>query len=827
MEKSNLIEKTRPRVARACTVCSKKKVRCDGLTPCLNCRNSGADCLYKSPKERKPRVKKADNVCERLTRLENLIGKIASKIEVPIESTSYESPNSISGGKNDGSSDEASADVSPAGGWSHAEKKSEELSPNLNLLPHQTRTGFFAQCKSILKESLAANTKQKTVIHYKGTHLGFSVLGEKSIQYIRERLLPEDYYICVPLQTLPYYFTLWKVAFQSVWSEPQVHTAAEIAKLKEGIFPESKQLMDEILQFYKYVHVASFVLGPDAAQELFDQYYAAQTSLLRRSLSYSELMLMSMVLATSLSLIIDKEALGAYPVGECKLLFEQPISVLVKLQEEMFLNSVYYYHRISAINEGMHSVQALLLMAIYLETSWVVSDVNYTLVSLAIRYAQEMGLHIYDLSAELPVVERVAQLKLWAACQVIDVETCYRLGKPPLLTSDEKSEEAMKIYTDLLQEGCKELASAGGCFNSTDRCIKMVGFSEVFQSLSQLRLVTYHTLFGTSLSFKSVKHVQDIVTTINARSFAFCANVDEAYRPRLYNEPSFDHYLQGMHDGSDVTSNFCMLLSMSYFSHIMTVNRVPWQVVVADTEVLTQESREFRRLSLDSARTILHLVRIVDKKSWPFVTLNWILIFPFLAAMNLCSNCMNRASDKETLKDLSLLIDVSMNFFGFFGNICTEETKLHYMRFQLMDLLLRVLLRVIIKVIEERNNTSILANNKELKKHLESTERNFPHIYKVDQSSLAQFHSELQLRNVFTKHPNFSIHTDILVPQLKQESVPYTPSRPLTLADLLHPEFKAPEVKPREAVFEDDMNYMSYWTQEMLNMPNFFFDNGL
>lgn len=725
-----------------------------------------------------------------------------------------------------------SAELSPSGNLTTSDKRPEETAQKLDILSQQSRTGFFTHCKTILKEILdtgSTNSDLKLMIHYKGTHLGFSVLGDKSIQYLRERLRPEDHYITVPLQNLPYYFTMWKRAFQSVWVEPQVHTAAEIAKLKEGIFPENKKLVDEILLFYQHVHMASFVFQPDKALELFNNYYLPKSNPQRRSPNYSELMLMCLTLATSLSLVIDKEVLCTYEPDECKLLREHSTVQLVKLQEEMFMNSVYYYHRISAVSEGIPSVQALLLMSIYLETSWVISDVNYTLVSLAIRYAQEMGLHIYELSANLPLVERVAQLKLWSACQCFDVEICYRLGKPPLLTNDDdKSERASQEFSRLVKEGFHLFnTDSNGCHSM--QCMEMVGFFEVFQSLSKLRLVTYHTLFGSSLSFKSVNHVQDIVRTINAKSFALAAGIDESYRPKLYYEAGFDEFLQKMIDGSNLQNVFCLLLSMTYFSHLMTVNRVPWQVVVDESEVPARETPEFRRLSLDSARTILHLIRIVDKKSWPFITLNWMLIFPFLAAMNLCANCMNHASNKETFKDLSLLIDVSMNFFGFFCNICTEETKLHYMRFQLVDLLLRVVLRVIIKVIEERNNMSILDGNEDLRKHLESTEKNFPHIYKEDQSSFVRYYSEVPVEEFFSKQSNCYTDPEFVVPPLNPEPAQYAQVRTtLGLADILHPDFKSMDTtKLKEPLLDDDMSNMTFWTQEMLSMPNFFFDNGL
>ena len=72
-----------------------------------------------------------------------------------------------------------------------------------------------------------------------------------------------------------------------------------------------------------------------------------------------------------------------------------------------------------------------------------------------------------------------------------------------------------------------------------------------------------------------------------------------------------------------------------------------------------------------------------------------------------------------------------LNFFGYFWQHCRDEvTRLHYMRFQLMDLLVRVILRIVIKVVEKQNNMNVLETNAVLKVHLEHVETEYPHIFK-------------------------------------------------------------------------------------------------
>lgn len=802
-------------MAKACAQCSRKKIRCDGQPECANCRNSGSECVYKGSKERKSRVKKVESISDRLSRLEELVLKIATKIDAPgvYYSSSLPAPQA-------GSPD--STKTSPYSDTQHYQSRSTSFQ---NEKPG---TQFFQQCKSIINESLDHSMKSspaRIMTHYKGSHFGFTIFSEKSTEYIRSKLLLEDYDITVPLLTFPYYFDAWQNAFQSVWSEPQVCASGDIAKLRQGVFPENKELVFELLRFYKHVHVANLICDSSTAINLFNSYYASKDSAQKLNTSYSELMLMSLILATCLSLATDREVMAASMCGDCPSLSLLSTSQLVSLQEEMFMNSVYYYHRISAISEGFPSIQALLIMSIYLETSWVFSDVNFTLVSLAIRYAQDIGLHRFETSAHLLEPEQLARLKLLAVCQYMDVETCYRLGKPPLLTLEDDSViERIESRYDMLFQGqlSQQLnASCIGCPLEDEIMI-----FKVFRRLAQLRLMAFYKLFNRSLAFESVRDIQEIVDFLNTKLFEFLNSIDESVRPKFFNEPGFDDMLQKISSGLVFKNVSAMVLSMTYFSHLMTINRVPWQVIVEETINSSYEKPDFRRLSLDSARTILHLVRIIDRKTWPFLTLNWILIFPFLAAMNLCANCMNHTNDKETIKDLSLLIDVSLNFFGYFGSIARDEvTRLHYMRFQLMDLLVRVILRIVIKVVEKQNNMNVLETNAVLKVHLEHVETEYPHIFKKVNglTNMTQIFCQAPLNNFFVK----SNVNGLSPPKLNTDQYRNDYDNPRvspSVANIMEPEFND---KRNEMPGEEELNYMGYWAREMTNMPNFFFDNGL
>lgn len=830
-------ERRRDRVAKACALCRRKKIKCDGMMPCNHCQHLNSSCFYELNKQRKPRTKATDNLQDRLGKLEDLVLRIANKVDSIGTNGGVANTNSalpllllLRSTTSDG-------DSSPDQTEEHLEDSSEALKTPVALLMNRDKDSYFQQCKAIMTETFEGDVTlhtRKIQPHYKGAHLGFTMLfSPQSVSFIRLKLPPQDQYITVPLESLLFYVTAWKHVFQSVWIEPQVYTADQIKKLKLGIFPHNRALVDDFLQLYKQIEMG-LVCPPDLVKELFDFYYANKSlpPEKKRKFSYSELMIMNLVIAITTSVFIDnKKPLGGvvrYPAVE-KITTAQLSSV----QEEVFMNSIFYYNRIAAISEGIMSVHALLLMAVYLETSSVMFDINYTLVSTAVRYAQELGLHRIETTAHLSEVERYERIKLWAVCQHMDIDMCYRLGKPPLVNIVDVS--VLNSFNDVSVSDLGQLLSNELTIDASS--LAVLSLHRSMFKLSQIRSLSYVKLFSASVGFESMSRVQEIVTSINTNMFDLALEMTDDIRPRFYYEENFDKLLQSIRTGLnfDHVCNKRGNLLLSYFSHLMTINRVPWQVVADECEKPLLENSEFRRLSLESARTILHIIRNIDREDMPHLETNWLVIFPFAATVNILSNCLNHSNDNEIFKDLSLIIDVSINFFGYFGQKAdNEHTRLLYMRLQMYDMLIRILLRITIKIIEEGSNMNILGSNPALKEHLEIIERKYPQFYRRAEGAEAvsdlmksicpTFYPKLQrdpkndiLNNSPSNNSSNSVSSYVSTPKRTDPALP----------NIMHPtdtKWGVDEnILPNWQFGDDVFNLAS---EEMSSMPNFFFDNG-
>lgn len=865
---SAVVKGKRDRVAKACATCRKKKIKCNGEQPCAHCLNIKIPCEYPSNKPRKSRTKALlDVITNRLDRLESLMQQIADRVG-GLDSRNVPYPGSVDRNLADSSSTTSS---SPALELSLQETdtgKSNDNDSNNNASNEpkaikgthssllKSGKAFFERTRSILSKNFQGDCDNcnlgHQMLHYKGLHLGIVfIFSTQSIEWIKSRLKPEDHKIVIPFRTILYYFMAWNRLFLSVWTEMKLYPEDDVKKLKEGIYPHDKQLTFELLQQYHSVVLADFVLDAVEAKELFVKFYANKGAPKKKKYKFlnSELMAMSLILCISITVVIDQRVTDLRPSGKFSKLDAMPIEQLIALQEEMFLNSVYYFHTISVVSEGMATVQALLLLVVHLETTWVVTEMNYSFVSMALRYAQELGLHRFETFQHLPQPDIQKRSRLWAAVLCFDVEMSHRTGKPPLVNIVDVS-----TLTPADPWYVPQLMSQADIEKFYQLCGHLrFSFDEVYvrfflYKLSRIRAFTYFQLFSATVKYDSLKGVQDIVTSLNGELKNISNELKEEFRPRFYFEPEFalmlarfsgDERMSSVNDG-------ILSLQLAYFFQLMTINKVPSQLDPNQGNTPPHENSQYRKLALDSARTILHLIRGINRKSVSFFAMNWIITCPFFAMMNLIANCLNYSDDSEGVTDLNLLIDLSMNFFNHYTDLAKKpSTGAFYLRLHLFGIIIRIALRITVKVYEENNNVDILGSNPQLKSHLEQVEKEFPQFYtEVNAPSdllslLTCMHPYTDMQSDDRKFtPNGSLDTSSSVSNQDIASLTFQHASGIeapspkkndpTLSNILHPvDFASARDSERKDFNIDDDLLLAAINQDFLALPNFFFDNGL
>ncbi|KAI0666613.1 fungal-specific transcription factor domain-containing protein [Trametes maxima] len=82
----------KPKPVRACDLCRKKKIRCDGTTmpdyKCTKCKSYGLECTYDIVSKRPPTKSYVESLEDRLQKMEELIGRLQSQVRLGSSSDS-------------------------------------------------------------------------------------------------------------------------------------------------------------------------------------------------------------------------------------------------------------------------------------------------------------------------------------------------------------------------------------------------------------------------------------------------------------------------------------------------------------------------------------------------------------------------------------------------------------------------------------------------------------------------------------------------------------------------------------------------------------------
>ncbi|CAK7896920.1 hypothetical protein CAAN1_03S05864 [[Candida] anglica] len=929
----------RRRVLAACISCRSKKIKCDGQDPCHTCQQSRKSCKYdtKSRKQRSEKTPKRLTNSEsiqslniRLGRMEVLLEAIAANIKSPVDSRSFSVSSSGTAIGDDEADDYHSDGNSGIGEESDAQESKmdengdmhegvevqtidkkpigqnlSECSPsemNFTKLISNSTSVDSTEGVSGTSTSLASSGTPKVdtkdvgmsndsnadksmdagqgrIKEYFGSHSLFCIFSDSSIRYVKLKLPPKDVQYLTPIRNIPKVFEHCMVEFTKNWVDPKIPTTIEMRQLAEGTFPERQVVWDLLDHAYVLSYPAIHLCETEQIKDLFDVYYSSER---KRRMTNSELLIMNLALTLSVTELIDIESgqVGMrrginLPQSLCRLSQND----LFTLYSKLFSSCAHYYARISTFSEGIRTIQAILLFVILINTSWIISEINYVLISLAVRFAQDLGLHRFESygndSPEIGALKR----KIWWFCQYLDMDVCYKSGKPPLVNVDDVStlteRDTHCSFTHDILRFTMEINE-----NPPDKPIKpynifcLRGYYEYHAyfllGISRIRSKSYALLFSANSKFHTPKSLSDTVRKLTSELFHLSLQMDPRVRPRLFDDQEFsisvyEDLFVGYGNEGEITvskpENF-LDVHFAFLLHIMTINRIPYMVEVQHKATDTVEgSLEFRNLALNSARTILIICTKLDKHTTPRSFVRGILFYPLTAFLVVLGNCINQSNSADTLSDIKLLSDASMKFFSYHKLDKLSSRSMNH-RETVVDLVTRVMFHILIKIVESQSSNAILAHDPALKEHLEEVGKVHPDLFigDSDKGDGNVVYDQVNFRDQkssdfidgptryagtqFSHNEDFQfvdqniiskpLQIDQLHDQPNSAILPHTykvgPTMP-TLSNIVNhnsqfpPQNQFPVVAnsqiPSEFSGEDIFGSMMY------NMPNFFHDNNL
>ena len=698
----------------ACEFCRRRKIKCNGVKPCSNCVNGGREnCTYpKRVEEKKTSTKNISNaktvqlLYKRVASIESLLAKIASK---------FEETRNEGVGNSEGKEEEMNKGFGVSNG-----RRLEENGSFSSETSSVNETGR-SSCTEAAKSTLTQCFKSYSI---------FCIFSKASISWMEQALGNKDEELVTLIRNMPMVFGDVLNSLTEMWLN-----ANQGHQMSHTPIPDSPVVFQLLEAYYENIHFATYICDLSYIREIFVRYYN-QSFESSDKLKFSELLIMNVSLALCLIDVqnhkdVDPEGLEADSFSE---------GHLYDLKTMFFNNAVFFYDKILVINEGIESVQAIFLLVLYMELSHI-SDfrIIYMLSSVAIRYAQEMGLHRCESFQDCPEKEVALRRRLWNFCHYSDIEFSYRCGKPPLINNYSVStltENDSYIFSVPMDPFMNTISNE--CMVSECQLKGLQAYyGYFFLILNRIRVRSYESLFSVKAQkdiLCSKEKVFQTLQSINDDMFRMALMMEPEVRPTLHYDRRSDSRknakFQSLYDGEcNIYKEHTLYLQLSFFSHLVTINRIPFLI---DSYENDSVGFSLGNLGLDAARTVLKIILPLDKTSSSPSFFNGLLLHPFLSFSSLVIHCLSFPADSKTHNDCLLLIKASRKFFSHKSNSLAKEwanRRKHDLKATAADFIIRILLRLVVNVVSFESGRNYFAEDDGLAEHFEQCKLIYPELF--------------------------------------------------------------------------------------------------
>lgn len=737
----SILERKRLRTKTACDYCRKRKSKCNGENPCSCCITHNRDCIYTIvPRERKKRITKASTalttekvvdpgslqrLTSRLSALENVLSKITGKLD---DTTITDEDTALINSTRNYSIQSAPAPPND----------DEAVLRSFSFPSIASGIKKYIKSTSTLKEMLATESqewKNCKMRAYFGAHSIFNAFSSKSLSWFKSKLLSDDS-IMTPIKNLPCALTNAFEHTSRMWLNQKDENMEN--RLKTFFTPDMKHLVYEILDnYYHNIHLISFISDIDSIRDIFQAYFYGDAVIQPTASDY---LVMNAIIALC---ICNYDSTEVFDPNRFPSLSTTSPERLRELRESCYENATYAYFKVSMKLDGLRTIQGIGLLLLYFDVNHVTDiHLNFTLTSVMIRYAQELGLDRID-SIELvhSEEEREERRRLLWFCMHMDVETCYRNGKSLLFnpsdlsTLTELDDHFLSVPVDpflsnLYERNCQNLICNSQMYGS------QYYYAYYTLMLTRVKAKSYGKLYGRA-AYLLANQLLGNLEGINSEMFALADLMEPEVRPML-------HYVAKVSRPKSRNAQFntlflldqkfkyeSLMLQISFFSHMALINRMPFMRDVDDND---ERYVKFGNLSLDSSRTVLYLVSEIDSSNTPNTILSWLSFYPFIAYCSLLSNSVAFSKGAELHEDCLLLIATSMNFLA---NKESEQSirnwnvsRVYDSKLTIFDLIARVMLRVLVNYTDKESDHDYCSEIPGLTEHLNACHIIFPDLFK-------------------------------------------------------------------------------------------------
>ncbi|KAI1325347.1 N-terminal binuclear Zn cluster-containing protein [Xylariaceae sp. FL0255] len=625
----------RRRIARACDMCRKKKIKCDGKLPsCTHCINYKTDCVFtqvekkRSPPKGAKYIEGLENRLERmesLLRLSGLLGDdnestdlatLEKRLAEKHEQSKAASHNSQASASNPTSpSHTASAadglESSPQSALTSPEPTKEREFKRDFTPPTETRSEEEVATLSEMMCSLVTNQSGET--RYIGSSSGFSIFSPKGIQWVNERTGDSSFQAMLSDVSLDdHKWTYWKPEiFSDVFRRPIFRP-----------LPPKAEALSLLKDYFENFNCILPLFHQPTFMHLVEKQYSPE----------------------------PYEGSGWWASLNCVFAIAHRLRVmshLVPAEEDerawgYIKNAMGVFTELTMRNTDLLSVQAMLGIALFMQGT-PNPQPSYALVAAAIRSSHSIGLHKRGTGFNLNPVEIEQRKRVFWIAYMLDKDLCLRSGRPPAQDDDDMNVE-LPDADPADHIGNIPLANGKGKMN----------LFRVMCELSVIQSKIYRRLYSTAATKSPDGELLHTIGELDKELEEWKDNIDIDYRP--------EHEINASH--TPLILHIAML-HFSYYNALTTIHRMSvlhgfWTSRLANFAIQGLNSRPLNprvfssaALCASAARASIALLKYIPQGDFSCV---WMaLYYPVSALVTLFGNILQNPNDPRARSDTRLM----------------------------------------------------------------------------------------------------------------------------------------------------------------------------
>ncbi|KAB8232919.1 hypothetical protein ETB97_005609 [Aspergillus alliaceus] len=628
----------RRRIARACDMCRKKKIKCDGKMPkCSHCINYKTDCVFTQVEKKRNPPKGAKYIeglenrlgrMESLLRLSGLLSEDDGKTDLGTLEKRLADRSLASGGLNslkspnrfNGSSSTSQSQHTTVSRHSTPRMESQSSPHTAATSPDSLKESETeVEGLSDMMCSLVTNNCGET--RYIGSSSGFSIFSPKGIQWVNEKTGDTSFQDMISSAYVDdNKWMYWK---------PEIFSDIFARRVFKPL-PPKEEAMSLFRDFFENFNCMFPLFHEPTFMHLVERQYSRDPY--EGSGWWASI---NVVLAIAHRLRVMSNLVPQEEDKKAWLYLKNAMGVLTELTMR---------------NTDLLSVQALLGMSLFLQGT-PNPQPSFFLVAAAIRLSHSIGLHKRGSGFGLNPVEVEQRKRVFWIAYLLDKDICLRSGRPPVQDDDDMNVE-LPSEDPPDNIGNVPLSDGKGKFN-------------LFRSLCRFATIesrVYKRLYSAKASKQSDGELLNTIGELDKELEEWKDSIPIDFRP--------EHEIKASHTPLIL---HVVVLHFAYYNCLTTIHRMSvhhgyWTSRLSNYAIQGLNARPLNPrvflsavLCVTAARASINLIKYIPHGDFACVWL--ILYYPVSALVTLFANILQNPNDARARSDVKLM-NVVVNFLS-------------------------------------------------------------------------------------------------------------------------------------------------------------------